>query len=95
MRGRPTFWLVVLILATFGQSYVGRQHVVQSQRAGCERQKLRDRNAAIAWSVATAQRRLDGDIGTARAYDDAASTYWRFAVIDCGRVYPAASPRPF
>lgn len=86
---------LVLVAAVFAQSYAGRVRLVDAQRGGCERTKVRDRNAAIAWSVAAATRRLEGDLGTARAYDTAAETLWRFAVIDCARTYPAATPLGF
>jgi hypothetical protein len=81
-------WLAVFAAAFFYQSYEGRVVVTESGRRGCERQKTRDLNAAVAWTVAEWTRRLQGDAGTASAYDDAATTYWRFAVLDCGQQWP-------
>jgi hypothetical protein len=79
---------IAAVLAIIVASWVGSIQSVQSVRKGCERNRERDRNAAIAWTVAAAQRKLDGDYGTATAYDTAAETLWRFAVIDCARAFP-------
>jgi hypothetical protein len=87
--------MIVVLAAFYAQSYAGRVQLANAQRAGCERQKQRDYNAAIAWSVAAATRRLEGDTGTAAAYDEAATTFWRYAVTNCARAYPAASPFGF
>lgn len=84
-------WLTIFGGAVWAQSYEGRVEIVDTQRKACETAKGRDYNAAVAWSVAEAQRRLDDDVGTARAYGQAASAFWRFAARDCRKVYPDPS----
>lgn len=91
IRGQLAVTLL-LALAIYAQSYAGRIRIVDAQRAACHRQILRDYNAAIAWSVAAAQRRITNDVGTARAYEAAAGVFWRYAATNCDRATPAASP---
>lgn len=90
----PSIWLVMLVLSLYGQSYRDRQRNVDNQRAQCEGAKAAQTDEAIAWSVAAAQRRRDGDAGTAAAYSTSSESLWRRAARDCRRAYPNSSLLP-
>lgn len=83
-----TLAILVLIFGVWLSQYQGRITMWQAQQRGCNRSVERDLNAAVAWSVAAATRKLQGDVGTATAYSNTATVLWRFATVDCGSQYP-------
>lgn len=81
---------LLVILYVGWSSYNGRQDLVESQRAGCNRAKL-DRSAnAQGWRIAEAARRAEGQEVVAKAYNDIAEGLEDRSRIDCIDAFPKA-----
>jgi len=86
--------LLVVIGYVFYQSYQGRQDLVESQRAACERGK-KDRNAnADGWRIAEDARRAEGQFDVANKYNKIATGLERRGRINCSIAFPKAGLLP-
>jgi len=99
--------LLLLVVSVWLSGYQGRQHLVDSQRQGCERSKLDRAANAKGWGTAETSRRATADDrsnsdGERAAAALAADTYAQLkdelserSRINCEVAFPAASLLPF
>jgi hypothetical protein len=83
-----------LVFGSWLTAYSGRQALVDSQRAGCERSKLDRAANARGWRAAEAARTRDGNLNTATFYGHLAAELEMRSRIDCVRQFPAPSLLP-
>lgn len=89
--------LVVLLLGVvyvFYQSYEGRQSLVESQRAACERGKLDRKANAQGWRIAESARKADGQFLVAAKYSSIARGLEVRSEVHCDKAFPKASLIP-
>lgn len=89
----PVLALVIILGAVWSSSYAGRQALIKSQRAACERGKLDRAANAEGWRTAERARRATGthaDLIVAELYDRIATGLEARARIDCKEVFPDA-----
>lgn len=92
--------LLILVIQVFligfvlWQSYEERVHLIDAQRASCERSKLDRKANAYGWRIAEQARLRSGQVATAYDYSNLAVGLESRSRVNCHRAFPKASIIP-